>query len=160
MTHDHDHHHDARERHAQGADNGAPSSDVRCVITSGDSGLEVDVASGAMTRLAGVSENLSGATGIHMSVATVPPGRCSMAHYHVNCESAIYVMAGEGLFLHGAALDVETAIRPGDFIYVPPDANHQPVNTSDTDPLVLIVARNAPVEIVEDLPEAGRQDCK
>ena len=130
-----------------------------CVITRGD-GLEVDVASGAMTRLAGVSERLSGATGIHMSVATVPPGRCSMAHYHVNCESAIYVLSGEGVFLHGMELQHESEIGPGDFIFVPPDANHQPVNTSDTEPLVLIVARNAPVEIVEDLPEAGRQDCK
>lgn len=129
-----------------------------CVITRGDA-LEIDVASGAMTRLAGVSEQLSGATGIHMSVATVPPGRCSMAHYHVNCESGIYVMSGEGLFLHGEHLQHETVIAPGDFIYVPPNANHQPVNTSNEDDLVLIVARNAPVEIVEDLPEAGRQDC-
>ena len=119
----------------------------------------MDVASGAMTRLAGVSERLSGATGIHMSVATVPPGRCSMAHYHVNCESGIYVMSGEGLFLHGENLQNESAIAPGDFIYVPPNANHQPVNTSEMVDLVLIVARNAPVEIVEDLPEAGRQDC-
>ena len=45
-----------------------------CVITKSD-GLEVDVASGAMTRLAGVSEALSGSTGIHLSIATVPPGQ-------------------------------------------------------------------------------------
>ena len=130
-----------------------------CVITKGDN-LEVDVASGAMTRLAGVSEALSGSTGIHLSVATVPPGRCSTAHYHVNCESAIYVVSGEGLFLHGEELEVEEAIEPGDFIYVPPDSNHQPVNTSDDEDLVLIVARNAPVEIVVDLEGAGRQDCR
>ena len=131
----------------------------RCVITKSD-GLEVDVASGAMTRLAGVSEALSGSTGIHLSIATVPPGRCSMAHYHVNCESAIYVVSGEGLFLHGGDLEIEEAIGPGDFIYVPPDSNHQPVNTSDDEDLVLIVARNAPVEIVVDLEGAGRQDCR
>ena len=136
-----------------------PAVGADCVVVRGDA-LEVDVASGAMTRLAGVSERLSGARGIHMSVATVPPGRCSMAHYHVNCESGIYVMSGEGLFLHGAELQHEAEIGPGDFIYVPPDANHQPVNTSDTEPLVLVVARNAPVEVVEDLPDAGRQDCK
>ena len=130
-----------------------------CVITRSD-GLEVDVASGAMTRLAGVSEALSGSTGIHLSIATVPPGRCSTAHYHVNCESAIYVVSGEGLFLHGEELEVEEAIGPGDFIYVPPDSNHQPVNTSEDEDLVLIVARNAPVEIVVDLEGAGRQDCR
>ena len=77
-----------------------------CVITKGD-GLEVDVASGAMTRLAGVSEALTGSTDIHLAIATVPPGRCSTAHYHVNCESAIYVVSGGGLFLHGEELEVE-----------------------------------------------------
>ena len=130
-----------------------------CVITKGDN-LEVEIASGAMTRLAGVSEALSGSTGIHLAIATVPPGRCSTAHYHVNCESAIYVVSGEGLFLHGEELQVEEEIRPGDFIYVPPDSNHQPVNTSEDEDLVLIVARNAPVEIVVDLEGAGRQDCR
>jgi len=130
-----------------------------CVITKSD-GLEVEIASGAMTRLAGVSEALSGSTGIHLAIATVPPGRCSTAHYHVNCESAIYVVSGEGLFLHGEELEVEEAIEPGDFIYVPPDSNHQPVNTSEDEDLVLIVARNAPVEIVVDLEGAGRQDCR
>ncbi len=130
-----------------------------CVITKGDN-LEVEIASGAMTRLAGVSEALSGSTGIHLAIATVPPGRCSTAHYHVNCESAIYIVSGEGLFLHGKDLEIEEPITPGDFIYVPPDSNHQPVNTSDKDDLVLIVARNAPVEIVVDLEDAGRQDCR
>ncbi len=130
-----------------------------CVITKAD-GLEVEIASGAMTRLAGVSEVLSGSTGIHLAIATVPPGRCSTAHYHVNCESAIYVVSGEGMFLHGRELDVEESIGPGDFIYVPPDSNHQPVNTSADEDLVLIVARNTPVEIVVDLEEAGRQDCR
>ena len=130
-----------------------------CVVTKGDK-LEVEIASGAMTRLSGVSEALSGSTGIHLAIATVPPGRCSTAHYHVNCESAIYVVSGEGLFLHGEELEVEDLIGPGDFIYVPPDSNHQPVNTSADADLVLIVARNAPVEIVVDLEEAGRQDCR
>ncbi len=130
-----------------------------CVITKADN-LEVDVASGAMTRLAGVSEALSGSTGIHLAIATVPPGRCSTAHYHVNCESAIYVVSGGGVFLHGKELEVEEEIGPGDFIYVPPDSNHQPVNTSVEEDLVLIVARNAPVEIVVDLEGAGRQDCR
>jgi len=128
------------------------------VITKPDN-LEVEINSGAMTRLAGVSESLTGSTGIHMAIATVPPGRCSAAHYHVNCESSIYVVSGEGLFLSGEKLDVEEHVGPGDFIFVPPHANHQPVNTSETDDLVLIVARNAPVEIVIDLEGAGRRDC-
>jgi uncharacterized RmlC-like cupin family protein len=134
----------------------APTNEI--VITTADN-LEVEINSGPMTRFAGVSELLTGSTGIHMAIATVPPGRCSTAHYHVNCESAIYIVSGSGTFLSGADLDIENPINAGDFIFVPPDANHQPVNTSETDDLVLIVARNAPVEIVVELDGKGRKDC-
>jgi uncharacterized RmlC-like cupin family protein len=134
----------------------APANEI--VVTTKDN-LEVEISSGAMTRFAGVSELLTGSTGIHMAIATVPPGRCSTAHYHVNCESAIYIVSGSGTFLSGEKLDKEEPINAGDFIFVPPDANHQPVNTSDTEDLVLIVARNTPVEIVVELEAMGRKDC-
>ena len=111
-------------------------------------GLEVEISSGAMTRLAGVSQGLVGSEGIHLAIATIPPGCASSPHYHVNCESAIYVVRGTGRFIIGDNLDNPLPIGPGDFIYVPPDAVHQPVNDSQTEPLELIVARNAPVEIV------------
>jgi len=129
------------------------------VIITKPENLEVEINSGAMNRLAGVSQLLTGSTGIHMAIATVPPGRCSTAHYHVNCESAIYVLSGQRVLLSGSDLEKDEQISAGDFIFVPPDANHQPVNTSQTENLVLIVARNAPVEVVVDLEGIGRQDC-
>ncbi|MDA1257986.1 MAG: cupin domain-containing protein [Chloroflexi bacterium] len=129
------------------------------IIVTHPGQLEVEIASGAMTRLAGVSRALTGSTGIHLAIATVPPGRCSMTHFHTNCESAIYVVSGHGLFLTGDDLEVENVIGPGDFIYVPEGAPHQPVNESQNEELVLIVARNAPVEIVVNLDDAGRKDC-
>ncbi len=109
--------------------------------------LETEICSGAMTRLAGVSEGLVGSTGIHLAIATVPPGCASSPHYHANCESAIYVTKGHGRFLTGPNLENSLTIGPGDFIYVPQDAVHQPVNDG-TETLELIVARNTPVEIV------------
>ena len=118
------------------------------VIHPGD--LEVEVKSGSMTRLAGVSQGLVGSTGIHLAVATIPPGCASSPHYHVNCESAIYVVRGNGRFLTGKNLEIPLSINPGDFIYVPPDAVHQPVNDG-TEPMELIVARNAPVEVVVEV---------
>lgn len=139
-------------------DSQSHSHSATCTVVHPD-GLEVEVNSGAMTRLAGVSQKLTGSTGIHLAVATVPPGRCSTAHYHTNCESAIYVVSGHGLFLSGDDLEKEDEIGPGDFIYVPPESNHQPVNTSATENLVLIVARNAPVELVVELTGLGRKDC-
>ncbi len=112
--------------------------------------LEVEIKSGAMTRLAGVSEGLVGSTGIHLAVATIPPGCASSPHYHVNCESAIYVAKGRGRFVIGDNLDNPLPIAQGDFIYVPAEAVHQPVNDGD-EPLELIVARNTPVEIVVEV---------
>ncbi len=120
---------------------------AECTVTHPD-GLEVEIASGSMTRLAGVSAALGGAEGIHLAIATIPPGCASSPHYHVNCESAIYVVKGRGRFLSGPKLEKSDAIAAGDFIYVPPNSVHQPINDSLTDELELIVARNAPVEIV------------
>ena len=122
-------------------------STAECTVVHADE-REIEIASGNMTRLAGVSQGLVGAEGIHMAIATIPPGCASSPHYHVNCESAIYVVSGRGRFLTGPNLEKETQIGPGDFIYVPPDAVHQPVNDSASEPMELIVARNAPTEIV------------
>ena len=120
---------------------------AECTVIHPDE-REVEVSSGTMTRLAGVSEGLMGAKGIHLAIATIPPACASSPHYHVNCESAIYVVKGTGRFLTGKNLENSLPIGPGDFIHVPANAVHQPVNDSLTEPLELIVARNTPVEIV------------
>ena len=129
---------------------------AECQVVHPD-GLEVEINSGSMTRLAGVSQALGGAEGIHLAIATIPPGCASSPHYHVNCESAIYVSKGKGRFLTGIHLEKSLDISAGDFIYVPPDSVHQPVNDSLSETMELIVARNAPVEIVVEFdPETGK----
>ena len=124
-------------------------TDAECKVIKSD-GLEVEISSGSMTRLAGVSQGLVGAEGIHLAVANIPPGCASSPHHHVNCESAIYVSKGSGRFLTGPQLETTLVIQVGDFIYVPQGSVHQPINDSLSDPLELIVARNTPVEIVEE----------
>ena len=111
---------------------------------------ETEIASGAMTRVAGVSKNLGGAQGIHLAIAIIPPGAQSSPHVHVNCESALYILRGRGRMLVGKELDEELSFGAGDFIYVPPNAPHQPVNDDPAEPVEMIVARNAPEEIVEE----------
>ena len=129
---------------------------AECQVVHPDD-LEVEINSGSMTRLAGVSQALGGAEGIHLAIATIPPGCASSPHYHVNCESAIYVSKGQGRFLTGVHLEKSLDISAGDFIYVPPDSVHQPVNDSLSETMELIVARNAPVEIVVEFdPETGQ----
>ena len=113
---------------------------------------ETEIASGAMTRVAGVSESLTGATGIHLAIATIPVGCSSSAHIHLNCESALYIIKGRGKFMVGEKLDKPIAFGPGDYLFVPPGAPHQPVNDGD-ETIEMIVARNTPVEIVEEYPK-------
>ena len=130
--------------------------EATCTVIHSDS-LEVEVASGSMTRLAGVSKALAGTEGIHLAIVTIPPGCASSPHYHVNCESAIYVVSGNGRFLTGKNLETTLDIAKGDFIYVPPDSVHQPVNDSVSETMELIVARNAPVEVVVEFdPATGK----
>ena len=124
-------------------------TDAECKVIKSDE-LEVEISSGSMTRLAGVSQGLVGAEGIHLAVANIPPGCASSPHHHVNCESAIYVSKGSGRFLTGPQLETTLNIEEGDFIYVPQGSVHQPINDSLSNPLELIVARNTPVEIVEE----------
>ena len=131
---------------------------MKKIIVTKKNELEEEINSGAMIRLAGVSKNLSNATNIHMAIASIPKDRCSTTHFHTNCESAIYVLSGKGLFLHGNNLEIEEEISQGDFIFVPEGALHQPINTVDK-LLELIVARNTPIEIVEEMPDLGRKDC-
>ena len=131
---------------------------MKKIIVTKRNEVEEEINSGAMIRLAGVSKNLSNATNIHMAIASIPTDRCSTTHFHTNCESAIYVLSGKGLFLHGNNLEIEEEISQGDFIFVPEGALHQPINTGDK-VLELIVARNTPIEIVEEKPDLGRKDC-
>jgi uncharacterized RmlC-like cupin family protein len=110
---------------------------------------ETEIASGAMTRIAGVSETLTGATGIHLATATIPAGCESGAHIHLNCESALYIIQGHGTFMVGEKLDQAIEFGPGDYIFVPPGAPHKPVNNG-SEIVEMVVARNTPVEIVEE----------
>ena len=107
---------------------------------------EVEVSSGAMTRLAGVSASPVGVRGIHLTAATIPPRRRSGAHWHTNCESAIYVTRNHGRFLVGEDLQTSLEFEAGDFIYAPPDALHQPVNDGAE-----------PVEIVREYTDLTAQ---
>ena len=124
-------------------------NNAKCKIVKSKD-LELEISSGNMSRFAGVSKGLVGATGIHLAIANIPPNCSSTPHYHVNCESAIYVSKGKGQFLTGPDLKTSLDIEAGDFIYVPQGSVHQPVNDSTTEPMELIVARNTPVEIVKE----------
>ena len=104
----------------------------------------------------GISRTTAGARALCMHVVTLPPLRRGTPHVHDGHESAIWMAAGEAEVWHGPGLSGRTVIRSGDFLYIPPGTPHLPVNRSETDTMIAVVARTDPEEqesvVVLDLP--------
>jgi uncharacterized RmlC-like cupin family protein len=100
----------------------------------------------ALPLFFGVSGRSAGARGISMYKVVIPPGAAAEPHCHKGFETAIYVIKGRVETRFGPGLQHSVVNGPGDFIYVPPDLPHQPVNLSDSEPAEAIVARNDPSE--------------
>ena len=106
-----------------------------------------------MTRQAGVSEELVGATTIWSGYVKTPPGTASGVHHHGDCETAIYVLSGHVRFSWGPMLEHHADVQAGDFLYVPPMEVHMEENLSAIEPLELIVSRGCTQMLVENVPD-------
>ncbi|MDH3316927.1 MAG: cupin domain-containing protein [Gammaproteobacteria bacterium] len=95
---------------------------------------------------AGVSRQTAGSRGISMYKVVIPPGAAAEPHRHVKFETAIYVLKGKVETRYGPGLKKSVINQAGDFIFIPPDLPHQPVNLSDTEAAEAIVARNDAIE--------------
>ncbi len=94
----------------------------------------------------GVSGASAGAKGISMNLVVIPPKGAAEPHSHRGYETAIYMMKGKLEVRHGHGLAHSTFVEAGEFIFLPADLPHQPVNLSDDEPALAIVARNDPNE--------------
>lgn len=94
----------------------------------------------------GVSLQTVGSKHLCMHMVVVPPGGRAESHYHDGYETVIYVLKGRAKTVYGEKLDQEIEHQPGDFIYIPANVPHYPVNLSETEEVVAIVARNDPNE--------------
>jgi uncharacterized RmlC-like cupin family protein len=90
----------------------------------------------------GISRLTASASGISMNLVVIPPGAAAEPHLHRGYETAIYVLDGEVETRYGPGLAKSVVSRPGDFLFIPADVPHQPVNLSATEPARAIVARN------------------
>ena len=90
----------------------------------------------------GVSEPTTGAHGLSLNLIVIPPGGSAQPHRHCGYETAIYVLEGEVETRFGPGLRQSVISVAGDFVYIPPDLPHQPINLSQTEPARAIVARN------------------
>ena len=93
-----------------------------------------------LTYFHGIAAETVGSKALCMHLLTIPPGARAKAHLHRSHETAIYVLDGEAVTLHGDHLQDHVFARRGDFLYIPPGVPHLPVNLSDK-PASAIVAR-------------------
>jgi uncharacterized RmlC-like cupin family protein len=113
--------------------------------------ITVRPAATTMTRqqlpnFVGISEATVGARCLSMNMVIIPPGGAAQPHVHQGYETAIYLLSGRVETRYGPGLRNSVINEAGDFIFIPADVPHQPVNLSTTDPARAIVARNDPNE--------------
>ncbi|MCA1846388.1 MAG: cupin domain-containing protein [Actinobacteria bacterium] len=89
----------------------------------------------------GVSGASTGATRISMNLVVIPPHGSAEPHYHRGFETAVYMMKGRVDVRYGPSLEELLVLEEGDFLFIPADMPHQPINHDDELALA-IVARN------------------
>lgn len=90
----------------------------------------------------GISAATAGARGLSLHLVCIPPGASAEPHVHRGYETAVYLLEGRVMTRYGPGLAHSVINEAGDFLYIPPDVPHQPVNLSSTEPARAIVARN------------------
>ena len=89
----------------------------------------------------GISDRTCGSRGISMYKVVIPPGGRAEPHAHRGYETAIFVLKGEIETRYGDGLAKKVVNVAGDFLFIPADVPHQPVNIG-TETAEAIVARN------------------
>ena len=89
----------------------------------------------------GISGQNAGAKGISMNKVIIPPGGAAKAHRHKGYELVIYLIKGRVQTLYGEGLKKSVINEAGDFLYIPADLPHKPINLSTTEAAEAIVAR-------------------
>jgi len=92
----------------------------------------------------GISAETVGAKALWLGIVTLPPGQRTKAHVHARHETAFYMMSGDPVELWtGDELQYRDVVRPGDYLFIPPNVLHVAVNRGEN-PAVFIGSRNEP----------------
>ena len=96
----------------------------------------------ALPYFVGISGASSGATAISMNLVVVPPGGAAEPHSHRGFETAVYMLRGRVEVRYGPTLSDRLLLQAGEFLFMPADVPHQPVNHDLDEPAMALVARN------------------
>ena len=95
----------------------------------------------ALPYFLGISAASAGSSHISMNLVIIPPGGAAEPHAHRGFESAVYMVRGSVEVRFGPALEESLTLEAGEFLFMPADVPHQPVNHHE-EPAVALVARN------------------
>ena len=93
----------------------------------------------------GVFSENTGARRLCLHTLRIPPGGRAAAHLHARHETAIYLVTGAVTVLHGPGLAERIDMQAGDFLYIPADCPHLPINTGNIEAFG-VLARTDPNE--------------
>lgn len=141
--------HDHQEAPATAEDAQAAAGEPGIVVVSAP---EEIVSRQRLPQFVGISGDTAGATGLSMHLVVIPPGAAAEPHTHSGYESAVYLLEGRVETRYGPGLKQSVINEAGDFLFIPPNVPHQPVNLSDTEPARAIVSRNDPNEQEHVIP--------
>ena len=99
-----------------------------------------------LPNFVGISSATAGSKHLSLNMVVIPPGGAAKPHVHLGYETAIYILSGRVETRYGPGLSQSVINEAGDFIFIPADLPHQPVNLSSTEPAQALVARNDPNE--------------
>ncbi len=107
---------------------------------------ETFIAKQQLPNFEGISAQTAGTKHLCMHLVIIPPGGQAVAHYHNGYETAIYIVKGRAETKYGEHLEYSSVNEAGDFLFIPPNLPHLPINLSETEEVVAVVARNDPNE--------------
>ncbi len=106
----------------------------------------------------GLSEKTVGSQILSMNVARLPAGESIEPHIHDGYEVGLYVLQGRLEHRFGPGLRASLVNGPGDFIFVEPGVPHSAHNLSETEPVVVVVARTTADEWARAIPYDPSED--
>lgn len=92
-----------------------------------------------LQQFVGTTEDSAAA--LSMNLVVIPPGAAAEPHYDLSYQTTIFILEGTLCTRYGTDLERETINSMGDFLFVPPNLPHQPMNLSRTDTATAVVVR-------------------
>ncbi|MBC8063486.1 MAG: cupin domain-containing protein, partial [Chlorobia bacterium] len=98
-----------------------------------------------------VTSESTGAKGISLTLVTIEPGDGCVPHYHLDSETALFLLSGEVVTRYGDELQHEVVARAGQSVYIGPNIPHSARNVGNV-PAVAVSVRTDGDEQCRTIP--------